>query len=153
MLKLLNKSTVNAVSSYLWAQAGSEGHASGGRAAHGGVAHGRADDGVRRGQAIDGWAEGADGRVQLTRAGVHGGRAEQGRVERMVTEASVTHGGAQRRRWELTRGVCRTAREKKELTHTGNFRNILLCEVNNGIVFLFGLFTEPLNGWLVWKKV
>ncbi len=36
--------------------------------------------------------------------------------------------------------------KKKELNHTGNFRNILLCEVNNSIVFLFGLFTEPLNG-------
>ncbi len=37
-------------------------------------------------------------------------------------------------------------RKKKSLNHTGNFRNILLCEVNNSIVFLFGLFTEPLNG-------
>lgn len=106
MLKLLSKSRVNAVTSYLWAQAGSEGHASGG------VAHGRVDDGERRGQAVDGRAEGADGRVQLTRAGVHGGRAEQRRVERMVTDASVTH-GAQGRRRELTRGVCRTARGKK----------------------------------------
>ncbi len=54
MLHLLNKSTVNAVTSYLWAQAGPEVHASGGRAAHGGVAHGRADDGEWRGQAVDG---------------------------------------------------------------------------------------------------
>lgn len=54
------------------------------------MAHGRADDGERRGQAVD-------GRVQLTRAGAHGRRAEQGLVQRMVTDASVTHGGAQRR--------------------------------------------------------
>lgn len=73
------------------------------------MAHGRADDGERRGQAVD-------GRVQLTRAGAHGRRAEQGLVQRMVTDASVTHGGAQRRRRELTGGLCRTARGKKSYT-------------------------------------
>lgn len=72
--------------------------------------HGRADDGERRGQAVDGRAEGADGRVQLTRAGAHGRRAEQRLVERMVADASVTRGGAQRRRRELTGGVYRTER-------------------------------------------
>lgn len=101
------------------------------------MAHGRADDGERRGQAVDGRAEGADGRVQLTWAGAHGRRAKQGLVERMVTDASVTRGGAQRRRRELTGGVCKMARGKEI---SGIF-----CIVNNAIVSLFRYFTQLLN--------
>lgn len=59
-------------STYLWTEAGSEGHGGGG-SSHGMVTHGGADDRKRWGEAVDGW-------VELTRGGAHGGRGEEGRV-------------------------------------------------------------------------
>lgn len=101
--------------SYLRTEARSEGHAVRGRAAaHGRVTHGRADDGEGWGQAVDGRAEGADGRVKLARAGAHGRRAEQGRVERVTADAPVTRGGVEMWWWELTRRVCGTHKKKCE---------------------------------------